>query len=60
MADNAAFEYIRFIPVILGCIAVWIVIGSIGERIARRHAATRSREKCAQCEGTLKVVRQGV
>jgi len=60
MADNPAFEYIRLIPVLLVCIAVWIVIGSIGERIARRHATTRSREKCPQCEGTLKGARRDV
>ena len=59
MEDNAAFQYIRGIPALLGMIAVWIVIGSIGERIARKHAATRSTEKCPRCEAELKAVRQG-
>lgn len=60
MADNPAFEYIRLIPALLGCIAIWIVIGGIGVRIAHRHATTRSSEKCPRCEGTLKDMRQGV
>ena len=60
MADNPALEYIRLIPALLGCIAIWIVIGSIGERIAHGHATTRSSEECPKCEGALKGVRQGV
>ncbi len=59
MDDNAAFLYVRWIPALLGMIAVWIVVGSVGERIARKHAATRSNEKCPRCEMGLKAVRQG-
>jgi uncharacterized protein with PIN domain len=59
MPDSAVFEYLRWIPAILGLIAVWIVIGSIGVRIARSHAVARSTRECPRCQAELKAVGRG-
>lgn len=60
MPDSAVFEYLRWIPAILGLIAVWTVVGSIGARIARSHGAARSTRKCPRCQAQLKAVGQGL
>lgn len=58
--DETVFRYIAWVPAILGLIAVWILIGSVGARIARRHASTRSKRECPECQGKLDAVRPGI
>ncbi len=60
MNENTAFNYFLLGPVALCLIAVWIVVGSIGERIARRHAATRSTRECPQCQAEFQAMRQSI
>jgi len=60
VADNPVFEYLRWIPAILGLIGVWIVIGGIGAKVARIHGATRSTRECPRCQAELKAMRQGL
>lgn len=60
MAENVVFEYLRWIPAVLGLVAIWIVIGNMGAKIAKKHATTRSTDKCPQCRAELKPAGQGL
>ena len=60
MMENTVFKYVLVLPAVLGLIAVWIVVGSVGAKIAGKHAETRLRSKCPNCEAKLKAGRQGL
>ena len=60
MIENTVFKYVLVAPAVLGLLAIWIVIGSVGARIARGHAETRSARECPRCQAHLKAVRQGI
>ena len=60
MNENTAFNYYLLGPAVLCLVAVWIVVGSIGERIARKHAVTRSTGECPQCQTQLQAIEQGI
>ena len=60
MAEIAVFEYLRWIPAFLGAIAVWIVIGSVGARIAKKRVPTRAAGQCPQCRTDLKPTGNGI
>lgn len=60
MVEDTAFKYILALPAALGLVAVWIVLGSIGAKIAARHAAHRSSQTCPRCQTRLQGVRQGL
>ena len=60
MNENTTFNYFLLGPAALCLAAVWIVVGSIGERIARKHAVTRSTRECPQCQAQLQAIGQGI
>lgn len=55
MAETTASNYLILGPAILALVGVWIVVGSIGARIARKHAETRSTGDCPECQTKLQV-----
>lgn len=60
MIEDTVSKYVLVLPAVLGLVAVWIVIGSVGAKIADKHAETRARSKCPNCEAKLKAGRQGL
>ena len=60
MNENTTFNYFLLGPAALCLVAVWIVVGSIGQRIARRHTVTRSTRECPQCQAHLQAIGQGI